>query len=111
MSFNSLALANFWETSSRYFSCLDLVVLRLRLTVAETLEAANDHVVAIVQNHPTALFTPLNVRLNYNNGHIITGGMKAGTGEIYIRSDETINSGDYIYISGIYWADYKSPEG
>lgn len=95
---------------TRYYSCLDLVILRLRLTVAETLEASKDHVVAIIQNYLTGLFTPLSVRVNYNNGRVVTGGMKFGAGEISIRSDETINPGDYIYISGMYWVDYESTE-
>ena len=91
----------------RYYGFLDLVVLRMRLEVGQTFAANTDHVVATIQDKPTALFTPLNVRINYENGRVATGGVRFGNGEIVIRSDADISPGDYIYISGTYFADYS----
>lgn len=89
-----------------YYSPFDLVVLRMRLTAGESLAANTDHIVATIQNRPTALFTPLNVRVNYENGRVATGGVRYSNGEIIVRSEEDILPGDYIYISGMYFADY-----
>ena len=90
----------------RYYGFLDLVVLRMRLEVGQALNADTDYVVATLGTRPTALFTPLNVRINYENGRVATGGVRFGNGEIVIRSDADISPGDYIYISGTYFADY-----
>ncbi len=90
----------------RYYAPFDMVVLRMRLTASETLAANTDHIVAVIQNRPTALFTPLNIRINYEKGRLATGGVRFSNGEIIVRSTEDILPGDYIYISGMYFADY-----
>ncbi len=90
----------------RYYAPIDLVVLRIRLTAAQTLAANTDHIVGTITNRPTALFTPLNVRINYESGNLASGGVRYGNGDIIIRPTEDIAQGDYIYISGMYFADY-----
>ncbi|MGN0526241.1 MAG: DUF859 family phage minor structural protein [Acutalibacteraceae bacterium] len=96
-----------YRAKIRYYSCLDLVFLRLRLKPTETLIAGKDYVVAVVGGKPTELFTPFNIRINYTNGRVATGGIGYSTGEIIIRADEDIVPGDKIYISGMYLADYE----
>lgn len=95
-----------YYTKVRYYPSLDMVFLRLRLTVAETLTANTEHVVAVLEDRPTGLFTSLNVRINYDDGRIAVGGMKFGEGKITVKSDKDISPGDFIYISGMYFADY-----
>lgn len=91
----------------RYYSCLDLVFLRLRFTPATTLTAGKDHVLAVIGTKPTALFTPLNIMINQTDGRKAIGGIIYSTGEIFVRSDTDILPGSYIYISGTYFADYE----
>ena len=90
----------------RYYPSLDMVFLRIRLTVQKVMSANTDYIVGTIGGIPTALFTPLNIRINCDNGAVASGGIKFKTGELIIRSENNIVPGDYIYISGMYYADY-----
>ena len=90
----------------RYYPSLDMVFLRIRLTAQKVMSANTDYIVGTIGGIPTALFTPLNVRINCDNGAVASGGIKFKTGELIIRSENNIVPGDYIYISGMYYADY-----
>ena len=92
----------------RYYPSLDMVFLRIRLTAQKVMSANTDYIVGTIGGIPTALFTPLNVRINCDNGAVASGGIKFKTGELIIRSENNIVPGDYIYISGMYYADYIS---
>ncbi len=91
----------------RYYGMLDLVVLRMRLEVGQTLAANTDHVVATIHGKPTALFTPLNIRINHENGRSAMCGVNFSSGMVIVRSDTEILPGDFLYISGTYFADYQ----
>lgn len=90
----------------RYYSSLDMVFLRIRLTAQKAMSANTDYIVGAIGGIPPAIFTPLNVRINCDNGCTASGGIKYKTGELIIRSENIISPGDYIYISGMYYADY-----
>lgn len=90
----------------RYYPSLDMVFLRIRLTAQKVMSANTDYIVGTIGGIPTALFTPLNVRINCDNGAVASGGIKFKTGELIIRSENNIVPGDYIYINGMYYADY-----
>lgn len=90
----------------RYYPSLDMVFLRIRLTAQKVMSANTDYIVGTIGGIPTALFTPLNIRINCDNGAVASGGIKFKTGELIIRSENNIVPGDYIYISGMYYADY-----
>ncbi|MGN1317295.1 MAG: DUF859 family phage minor structural protein [Acutalibacteraceae bacterium] len=91
----------------RYYPSMDIVFLRIRLITEETMLADTDYVVGIIDGAPTALFSPLNVRVGANNGFLASGGVKYKTGELIMRSEQTLNPGSYIYINGMYYADYN----
>ena len=93
---------------ARYYQCLDMVYIRMRLTVKEAIPANTDYMVAIVQNKAPMLFTPLGV---YSPGLLLSGGVKYKTGEITVTSPIEIAKGTNIYINGIYLADNIITEG
>ena len=87
----------------RYFSPLELVVVRLRFTANESLSAGRTHTIASFSKVPS-LFTPVTVSINTGSEKIGQGGIKSGTGELIIVADKTVDVGDYIYVSGVYFA-------
>ncbi len=91
---------------ARYFPCMELVVIRLRFTVDEALSAGATYVIATLGKVPT-LFTPVTVNINIGADVIARGGIKAETGQLVITADKDIAAGDYIYVSGVYFA-YRS---
>ncbi len=93
---------------ARYYQCLDMVYIRMRLTVKEAIPANTDYMVAVVQNKAPMLFTPLGV---YSPGLLLSGGVKYKTGEITVTSPIEIAKGTNIYINGIYLADNIITEG
>ena len=93
---------------ARYYQCLDMVYIRMRLTVKEAIPANTDYMVAVVQNKAPMLFTPLGV---YSPGILLSGGVKYKTGEITVTSPIEIAKGTNIYINGIYLADNIITEG
>ncbi len=93
---------------ARFYSCLDMVYIRLRLTVEKTIPANTDYVVAIVSNKAPLFLTPLSV---YSQGAELSCSIRYKTGEITVRSSTEITAGKYIYINGMYLADYIITEG
>ncbi len=87
----------------RYIPCLELVVVRLRFTANEAIAAGSSHTIATLGKIPT-LFTPVTVSINTGAEKIGQGGIKSETGQLIISSDKTIDPGDYIYVSGVYFA-------
>ena len=87
----------------RYFPCLELVVVRLRFTANENIAEGSSYVVAAFDKTP-ALFTPVTVSINTGSEKIGQGGIKSETGQLVINSDKAIEAGDYIYVSGVYFA-------
>ncbi len=87
----------------RYFPAMELVVVRLRFTAAQNLSAGNAHIVATFSKIPT-LFTPVSVSINSATDKIGQGGIRYETGQLVVSCDKTIEEGDYIYVSGVYFA-------
>ena len=87
----------------RYLPCLELVVVRLRFTANQSISAGSSHIIATFEKTPT-LFTPVTVSINTGSEKIGQGGIKSETGQLVINSDKTIEAGDYIYVSGVYFA-------
>ncbi len=90
----------------RYIPCMELVVVRLRFTANTSLSAGEAHTVATFNKIPT-LYTPVTVSINTGTEKIGQGGIKSETGQLIISSDKTIDAGDFIYVSGVYFA-YRS---
>lgn len=90
----------------RYYPPLGTVLLRVRLTAAKALQGNTDYIIGSVKERTTAYFTPLNVVITPLDGCIAAGGIKSKSGEIVIRTDKGVSKGDYIYISGLFFADY-----
>lgn len=88
---------------ARYIPCMELVVVRLRFTANEEISAGSSHVIATMEKIPT-LFTPVTVSINTGSEKIGQGGIKTETGQLIINSDKAIEAGDYIYVSGVYFA-------
>lgn len=89
---------------ARYIPCLQLVVIRLCFTANQAIASGASQVVATLSKIPT-LFTPINVNINQSAENVARGGIKAETGELVISADKTINAGDNIYVSGVYFAN------
>lgn len=87
----------------RYIPCMELVIVRLRFTATEDITAGTPHTIAILEKIP-ALFTPVTVSINTGAEKIGQGGIKSETGQLVVTTDKTIAAGDYIYVSGVYFA-------
>lgn len=88
---------------ARYFSCFELVFLRLRLEVAKKIPAKESHVIATFSNKIPSIASPVNIIVNTGISHNCNGYIKPDTGGLVINSDKDINVGDYIYVSGVYF--------
>ena len=87
----------------RYLPCLELVIVRLRFTANQAISAGSSHIIATFEKTPT-LFTPVTVSINTGSEKIGQGGIKSETGQLVINSDKAIEAGDYVYVSGVYFA-------
>ena len=87
----------------RYLPCLELVIVRLRFTANQSISAGSSHIIATFEKTPT-LFTPVTVSINTGSEKIGQGGIKSETGQLVINSDKAIEAGDYVYVSGVYFA-------
>ena len=87
----------------RYLPCLELVIVRLRFTANQSISAGASHIIATFGKTPT-LFTPVTVSINTGSEKIGQGGIKSETGQLVINSDKAIEAGDYVYVSGVYFA-------
>lgn len=87
----------------RYLPCLELVIVRLRFTANQSISAGSSQIIATFEKTPT-LFTPVTVSINTGSEKIGQGGIKSETGQLVINSDKAIEAGDYVYVSGVYFA-------
>ncbi len=87
----------------RYIPSLELVIVRLRFTANEALPSGEAHTIATLNKIPT-LYTPVTVSINTGTEIIGQGGIKSETGELIISSDKNIEAGDFVYVSGVYFA-------
>lgn len=87
----------------RYIPSMELVIVRLRFTANQEISAGAAHVISTMEKIP-ALFTPVTVSINTGGEKIGRGGIKSETGQLVISSDKTIAAGEYIYVSGVYFA-------
>ena len=92
---------------ARYFPCLEIVIVRLRLTVAQTIPTGENHILATFTNRTPTLATPVSVIVNNGVSNKCTGYIKAETGDLVVNSEKDLEKGDYIYVSGFYFA-YRS---
>ncbi len=88
----------------RYIPCMEVVFVRLRFEVNKALAANENHVIAVFPDKIPSLFTPITVSINTSADKKGRGAIRSGTGELIVNSDEAIDAGDYIYVSGVYFA-------
>ncbi len=88
---------------ARYFPCMELVVVRLRFTANQSIPAGATNIIATLDKTP-ALFTPVSVSINTGAEIIGQGGIKSESGQLVITADKDIAAGDFIYVSGVYFA-------
>ena len=91
----------------RYYPCLGMVFLRLRLTTTTPFSANDTYYLANVTDRKPGLFMPLQSMADFESGGQSTAGITYRTGMIVFRSDTVIPQGTTIYISGFYVADYS----
>ena len=96
---------------ARWFSCMQVVFVRMRFKLAQALEAGKRYTIGTFTGNPPSVYTPLNIHFGGLNGKIGRAGIESGTGELMIYSDSAISSGTYIYISGIYYSYRDAEEG
>ncbi len=89
---------------ARYIPCMELVFIRLRFEIAESLEANENHVIAVFPDKIPTLFTPVTVSINTSINNKGSAAIKSGTGELIVNSEDGISAGDYVYVSGVYFA-------
>ncbi len=90
----------------KYYPCIKSCIVRLRLKTSQLLNAGVTYVVAHIPDKPPAMFMPLNCLANYESGGVSVSGVVYKTGDVMFRSSVDVPVGTYIYISGIYVADY-----
>ena len=91
----------------RYFPCLNMVFVRLRLSVTTTLSAGVTYYLAQISQYAPGVFVPLQSIANLTSGGQSTAGVTYKTGEVVFRSDVDVPAGTSVYISGCYLADYQ----
>ncbi len=91
----------------RYFPCLNMVFVRMRLSAVTTLSAGVTYYLAQISQYAPGLFVPLQSMANLTSGGQSTAGVIYKTGEVVFRSDVEVPAGTLIYISGCYLADYQ----
>lgn len=91
----------------RYFPCMNMVFVRIRLVAAKNLAADVTHYLAQISQYAPGVFVPLQSIANLTSGGQSTAGVTYKTGEVVFRSDMEVPAGTYIYISGCYLADYQ----
>lgn len=89
---------------ARYFPCMEIVIVRLRFTATQTIATGENHIIATFTNRTPTLATPIAVIVNNGVSNKCTGYIKAETGDLVMNSEKDIEKGDYIYVSGFYFA-------
>lgn len=90
---------------ARYFPCMEIVAFRFRFTASQTIASGANHIIATFSDKFPTLVTPINVIINNSVSNKATGYIKSDTGDIVMNSEKDIEKGDYIYISGLFFAD------
>lgn len=88
---------------ARYFPCMEMVFIRLRFTANQTISSGENHILATFTDAIPTLLSPVTVIVN-NGMNKCTGYIKSETGELVVNSEGNIENGDYIYVSGFYFA-------
>ncbi len=89
---------------ARYFPCLEIVIVRLRFTATQTIPTGENHIIATFTNRTPTLATPISIIVNNGVENKCTGYIKAETGDLVMNSSLDIEKGDYIYVSGFFFA-------
>lgn len=89
---------------ARYIPCLEIVIVRLRFTASQTITSGENHIIAKFTDKIPTLVTPVSVIVNNGVSNKCTGYIKSETGDIVVNSQINIEKGDYIYVSGFYFA-------
>ena len=90
----------------KYYPCIKSCIVRLRVKTSQLLNAGTTHIIAHIPDKPPAMFMPLSCIANYESGGVSVSGVVYKTGDVIFRSSVDVPEGTYIYISGIYVADY-----
>ncbi len=90
----------------KYYPCMNICLVRIRVTSAMLLSPGSSHHIATVESKAPGIFTPLDCMVNISGGGQSTAGIAYETGYIYLRSDTEVQLNSNIYISGFYFADY-----
>lgn len=88
---------------ARYIPCMEMVFVRLRFTANQTISSGGNHILATFTDRIPTLLTPITVVVN-NGMNKCTGYIKSETGELVVNSESNIENGDYIYVSGFFFA-------
>ena len=91
----------------RFFPCLNMVFVRIRLSLTTTLSAGVTYYLAQISQYAPGVFVPLQSIANLTSGGQSTAGVTYKTGEVVFRSDVDVPAGTSVYISGFYLADYQ----
>ncbi len=89
----------------RYYPWLNMVYLRMRLTVATGLAATDTHYLAQISTKVPAILSPVSTFVGIDSGGQSNGAVLNKTGYVVLRSDKPITTGTFIYINGWYPAD------
>lgn len=90
----------------RYYPALDIVFVKLRLTVSQSIPAGTKTFLAEIKDRVPTFFTPVNCFVNGEGTILCKSGIFGGTGQISVEPTATIPVGRYIYINGVYVPDY-----
>ncbi len=89
---------------ARYFPCMEIVFFRMRFTASYAISGGENHILAAFTDKVPSLLTPYTVTVNNGVDNKCTGYIKSDTGEMVMNSEKAITQGDYIYVSGFYFA-------
>lgn len=89
----------------RVFPSMKLVVLRLRMSAVAELEQGKDHLICSIPKAYPVMLTPLTTYVNSGTSQNISVGAIGNDGYLRIRPSDNIKKGEYIYMSGVYFAD------
>ena len=103
----NIELSGFTESKmgiARYIPCMEIVLVRIRLTAAHTISGGDNHILATFTDRIPTLVTPITVMVNNGVNNKCTGYIKSETGDIVANFQSDVQKGDYIYVSGFFFA-------
>lgn len=89
---------------ARYFPCMEIVFFRMRFTASCEITGGENHTIACFTDRIPSVLTPYTVNVNNGVSNKCTGYIKSETGELVMNSQNNIQQGDYIYVTGFYFA-------